>query len=72
MKPWTPNLAESSLSVKTVIFVDSIDEVAHTHAQNAPLEQFLSIPGLGVDHVQAVEQDLLVAYLVINIHGSNK
>ena len=46
-------------------------EVAHSHAQNAPLEQFLSIPGLGVVfHIKAVEQDLLVAYPVIDICDS--
>ena len=32
----------------TLVFVYIIEEVAHAHAQNAPLERLLSIPGLGV------------------------
>ena len=31
-----------------LVFVYIIEEVAHAHAQNAPLEWLLSIPGLGV------------------------
>ena len=30
------------------VFVSIIEEDAHTHVQNAPLEQFLSITGLQV------------------------
>ena len=34
--------------MRALIFVYIIEEVAHAHAQNAPLEWFLSTPGLGV------------------------
>ena len=52
----TPNLAKSSLSVmslgdrqiRALIFVYIIEDVAHAHVQNTPLERFLSILGLGV------------------------
>ena len=50
---------------RAVIFAYVIEEVAHAHAQNAPLKWFSSTPGLGV--AEAVEQDLLVVYLVIDI-----
>ena len=45
-----------------------IEEVAQALAQNAPIERFLSIPGLGVA-VHAVERDLLVTYPVIDVRG---
>ena len=53
----TPNLSETSLSVASlgdkepnrVIFIYIIEEVARAHAQNAPLERFLSITGLEIE-----------------------
>ena len=51
--------------MRALLFVYIIEDVAHAHAQNAPLEWFSSTPGLGV--AEAVEQDLLVVYLVIDI-----
>ena len=44
---------------RDLIFVYIMEEVAHAHAQNAPLDWFLTTP----------VQDLLVAYLSIDIHG---
>ena len=34
--------------MRAPIFVYIIEEVAHAHAQNAPLEWFSATPGLGV------------------------
>ena len=34
--------------MRALVFVCNIEEVAHAHAQKAPLEGFLSIPGLGI------------------------
>ena len=34
--------------MRTVFFVYIVEEVAHSHVQNTPLERFLSIPGLVV------------------------
>ena len=54
----TPNVTASSyVSVMSLgdkdelglVFVYFMEGVAHAHAQNAPLEWFLSIPGLGVE-----------------------
>ena len=45
--------------------VHVFSEIAHTHAQNAPLEWFSSTPRQGAVHVEGVEWDLLVAHLVI-------
>ena len=44
--------------MRTLVFVYIIEEVAHAHAQNVPLEWFLSVPALS--RVQALERDLLV------------
>ena len=44
---------------------------SHAHAQNAPIEWFLSTTGLEVVY-EAAEQDLLVAYPVIDIHVRKK
>ena len=52
----------------TLIFVYIIEEVAHAHAQNAPLEHFFVNIWAG-SPVQAVKQDLLVVYPVIAICG---
>ena len=46
------------------MFVNIIEEVAHNHAQNAPV-----IKNWARSCVQAAEQDLLVAYPVIDICG---
>ena len=46
------------------LFVNIIEEVAHNHAQNAPV-----IKNWARSCVQAAEQDLLVAYPVIDICG---
>ena len=34
--------------MRALVLVYIIEEVAHAHAQNAPLEWFSSTPGLGV------------------------
>ena len=34
--------------MRALVFVYIIEEVTHAHVQNAPLEWFLSTPGLGV------------------------
>ena len=34
--------------MRALVFVKIVEEVAHTHAPNAPLEWFSSTPGLGV------------------------
>ena len=43
-------------------------EVAHAHAQNAPLECFRQHPG-NRSRAEIVERDLLVAYPVIDIRA---
>ena len=48
-----------------------IEEVAHTHVQNAPIEWFSSTPRPEVmQKLSEVEQDQLVAYPMIDIRGS--
>ena len=34
--------------MRALVFIYMIEEVAHAHAQNAPLEWFPSTPGLGI------------------------
>ena len=63
-------LPQYDITRRTLICVYIIEEVAHAHAQNAPLEWFSSIPWLRVvSTVQALERHLLVAYPVIHICG---
>ena len=52
--------------MRAFVFV-IIEEVAHAHAQNAPLEWFLSTTGLRVVARLLIERDVLVAYLLIYI-----
>ena len=47
-----------------LVFVNIIEEVAHDHVQNAPF-----VKNWVRSCVQAAEQDLLVAYPVINIYA---
>ena len=47
--------------MRALVFVYIIEEVAHTHAQNAPLQWLSS------KTVLATKRDLLVAYPVIDI-----
>ena len=51
--------------MRALVFVNIIKEVAHAHAQNAPL-----IKNWATSCVQAAERDVLVAYLVIDICDS--
>ena len=53
--------------MRALIFAYIKEEVAHAHAQNGPLERFLSTPVLARCRAEAVERILLVAYLVIDI-----
>ena len=48
--------------MSTLVFVYIIEEIAHDHTQNTPL-----VKHWAWSCVQATEQDLLVAYLVIDI-----
>ena len=53
--------------MSALVCVCIIEEVAHAHAQNTPLEWHSSDTR---SRVQASERDLLVAYPVIDIRGS--
>ena len=52
--------------MRALVFVYIIEKVVHAHKQNAPLIVIL-INIWARSHAEAVEQDLLVAYPVIDI-----
>ena len=53
------------------IFVYIIEEVVCAHAQNAPLSRVVLVSTWARSRAKAVEQDLLVAYLVVDIFCKN-
>ena len=45
---WSSKLRERCMKALIFVYNNIIEKVAHTHAQNAPLEWFSSRPGLEV------------------------